>query len=614
MDYVNLNQPTLRDFENERSKNNYTPLKGSNSFFKIGDGEINLYTIDSDKLSFDLSTNQGIVNTGTNFTVRADNSDVPYRSLSVIANTQLSVTASTRENINRLTIYGNPDPSYDAATMSVHGVFELNQYTEIFIRNNAHLVLHADSTFIVHDNSNIIVEKGSSITIYGQINIHLSKVDSILNADGIVLDPAAVMNVDGIDKTNRPYSMCDYETDLRDRVININTQGETNSEYGRMGYSWTGGSPANFSQVIMMSVLWGESILGDFKLSALGLPSSDISNSQIVSDIKVSSDATLYIQEKYKNKKYIRPELYIGVIINNNSRPGNLIIDGTVICDGKNSMITLDRGGAVHINRTGTLILQNDAIMRSTHNDGRVLFIDGTLIIDSTSQIESFSKDNILFGENGRVIIRNPNSGTKRILFSTPNGICKSTLYKLFEDTIDHIEYHISKNTGIRIDQYYDFYSRDMKKWFGNRRIEKAIHDGILVWDDGGFIELDQSIIPWVSKGSNLFQAAKLFKSFSADNKERLQEVADRLRYAGAGNIIFRFISGSRIKEVTLTLDSVEMKSVVNKPASNIYSLTTNNSGELFLRNKYNVLSSSDIVNKKSKMIPIPEDHIDFKL
>ena len=620
---MNLNQPSLVAFETERSQNHYIPLEGSNAFYNIGGGEINIYTINSNNEcpSFNISTNKSIVETGKNFSISGDpnNSNNPYRNLTVIADTTLRVSQSTNGNINILTISGDPhesNPIEKVKTMEVHGTLELMPYSQIFVRNNAHLILYSDSIFKINNNTNILVEKGSSVTIYGQINVQLSRVDSILNVEGINIDSAAVMNVEGIDKKDRPYSLSDYETDLRDRIINIHTQGETNSSYGRMGYTWTAGDPREFSQVIMMSVLWGESILGDFKLSALGLPETIIPNNHMVSDIKVSKGSTLYIQEEYRGMRYIRPELYIGLIINNNNRPGNLIIDGTIVCDGVNSRITVDRGAAVYINRTGTLILRNQAIMRSTHNDAneRILFIDGTLIIDDTSQIDTFTSGNIVFGEKGKVIILNPDTGEKRILFTTPDGIHNTTLYRLFEDSIDHIEYHVSNNTGIKIDKYYEFFSRDMTKWFGNRRIEKAIHDGILVWHDGGFIELNNDIIPWADEKSTLLQASRLFKSFGSYDDEKLQEVANRLKYAGSGNIVFRFVKDNRIREVTLVLNGVNMQSVINRPMTDLYNLKTNGSGELFLRNKLARVDSDHIIDQEARLIHIEEDEIDFQL
>ena len=72
-----------------------------------------------------------------------------------------------------------------------------------------------------------------------------------------------------------------------------------------------------------------------------------------------------------------------------------------------------------------------------------------------------------------------------------------------------------------------------MTKWYGNRRIEKAIHDGILVWHDGGFIELNNDIIPWADEKSTLLQASRLFKSFGSYDDEKLQEVIDRMKADG---------------------------------------------------------------------------------
>jgi hypothetical protein len=267
-----MNQSTLVEFESARKNNNYNLIEGSNTFFTIGDGVINVLTIraDNDDTRLDLSTDKGTIESGGSFEISGDiqDSSKPYRNFVVIANTKFIVThPGTSNNHN----------DYSTLTISkgkfeVHGEFELAPNTQLFVRNKAQVILYTDSIFKINDKTNIFVEKGSSVTIYGQVDVHLSTVDSILNADGVTIDSAAVMNVEGIDKSGRAYSVSDYESDLRERIINIHTQGETNSSYGRLGYTWTGGSPTNFSQIIMMSVLYGEAILGDFKLSALGLP------------------------------------------------------------------------------------------------------------------------------------------------------------------------------------------------------------------------------------------------------------------------------------------------------------------------------------------------------
>lgn len=604
---INLNQPTLTLFEINRKQNNVIPPKGSNSFYNIGEGIINLFTIrdNPDNYRFDLYTDRNTVYTGVgNFIISGEINDInkPYKSLNIIPNTQLSVT-------QRLTIdnYG---------ILIVHGTLELLKGSQLYIGKNTTIIFYKDSKLKINEDIEIVVENGAEFNIYGLIDIPLSEVNKFLSIPHINIDSIVVMEVDGLDQLgDRIYSMTDFYTEMSQRIINLYTQGEKNFPYGRLGYTWAGGNPSYRSQCIKISTLWGTSILGDFKLSVLGMPEDNIIDMQIVTQLDILKDTTLLIQESYYDYQYVRPELYIGIISENNITPGICNIDGHIIVDGPNCMITLDRGGSIHINEGGILELRNDSIIRSTYNDeGEILFIDGTLIIGNIEQIKTFTHDNIVIGDTGKVIIINPDTGNKKLLFSTPNGILTSTLYRLFRDRIDHIEYHISNNNGIRIDQYFEFYNRQMTKWFGDRRIEKAIKDGILVWHDGGYIELDHDIIPWVNMNCTLLQASRLFKTFGSYDNEKLQECVDRLTYAGCGDIIFRFICGNEIKEITLTLKSVEMTNVINHPLTNMYVVTANSDGTLFMRNKLGSVSEEKIINKESRSFLIQKKVVEFPL
>lgn len=603
---MNLNQSSLVIFENERKKYNFIPPEGSNSFYNIGDGQINLEcerAIPTD-YRFDLFTNKGTVYTGPgNFTISGDINDptLPYKNFTVIQNTTLNVN-------HILTI--------SKGTLEVYGTLELMPGSQIIVKDKGKVIFYPDSKFIINDNTTISVAPESSINIYGEIKVHLSRVDSILNVYGITIDSAAVMNVEGIDLHGRPYSLTDYDADLRNMVINIHTQGETNYEGGRIGYTWTGGSPSEESQIMKMILLWGEAVLGDFKFSVLGMPETSIPNLQMISEILIKKNTTLYITENYKGFRYIRPDLYLGLVIGNNKSPATCIVEGNIICEGINASITIDRGARMYIRPNATVQLKDNSIIRSTHNGENVpvLFIDGTLIIDDISQISMFHKGNIVFGENGKVVVLNPDTGEKRILWSTPAGIESTDLYRLFKDRIDHVEYHIQNNTGIGVDKYFEFYARDFTNWYGGRRIEKAIHDGILVWHNGGFIEVYNNITPWVNENCNLLHASRLFKSFASYDEERLQEVVDRLKYAGSGNILFRFVNSGKVGEVMMILDGINMENVVSHPTKDTYLLNTDNDGELFIRNKISSTTVDNIVNPESKVIEIVDNSIEFSL
>ena len=602
---MDLNQRTLVLFEQERSLNSYIPPEKSNSYYVIGNGEINLFCMraNPDDYRFNLFTESGEIDIGDGpFYISGDiiNPDHPYNSFTVINGTKVNLQ-------NRLVV-NNGD-------MNVHGELSIKNGSQLIVNNGGSIVFYPDSILSIEQGSSIIVEDGASIIIYGQIDVDLSMVDSIIGGPNITIDSAAVINVENIDLGDREISLTDYEKILRDKIINKHTRGEYNTPNGRVGYIWKGGDYNAGSQVIEIDALYGDIVLGDFKFSVLGLQNDLIENLQVVESLRVMEDATLYISEHFNGYRYLRPDLYLGIVIGNNSRAASCRIDGTVIADGKNAKISLDRGATLYITSKGVLELRNDAKLISTYNENtQVLFIDGTLIIDDISQIDTLESINVVFGDSGKVIIKNPDTGEHRVLFTTPNGIHDTDLYRIFEHTITHIEYHINANTGIGIDKYYDYYSRDMTDWYGGMRIEKAIHEGYIVWHDGGFIELNNSIIPWADTTGNLYLASRLFKSYGSYDYQKLQEVSERLKYAGCGNIIFRFIDSSGYKDITLALDSVHMRSIVNKPLTDQYVLDVDSDGDLFINNAVSDPTVANIINTTSKHVGLIEGDNEFEL
>ena len=140
-------------------------------------------------------------------------------------------------------------------------------------------------------------------------------------------------------------------------------------------------------------------------------------------------------------------------------------------------------------------------------------------------------------------------------------------------------------------------------------RIERAIHDGLIVWHNGGFIRLSSDVIPWVNDQCNLLHASRLFKSFASSDHEKLQEVVNRLKYAGCGDITFIFEYGDESHEVTLVLDDVDMLSIINNPMTESYELKTDNSGELFLKNNLSVVKPETMITKDATMVSIRDDN-----
>ena len=581
---------SICEYEKYRSDNQFFPPLESNSYYDINTGIINVYTTLDSK--FRLYTDSGTIRLGdTDFQI----GDNLYELFTVITGTELIVD-------NKLTIIDAP--------FSVHGDVVFNSGSVLYLTKNATGVFYADSHIHIEDNVSIIVEDGCTLDVFGEVDIHINVIDQIINNANVIVDTAAFIKANGIegpDVENRIFSLTDFDSYLRTQFISQYTQGEQNTIYGRMGYVWRGGDTEINSTQIEIGALYGECILGDFRLSILGKQESLVSDLQILVHCFVDPEATLMITDTYHDKLYYRPELYLGYIRGNVFTGGTCTVDGKIIVDGSSSKITIDKYSKLTINEGGLVEVKNNGNIICNSDPNEVsLIINGTLLVDTIEQISSFNPNNIEFGPNGKVIILNNYQDDHKLLWTTPIGIHSTDLYRLFENRLDHIEYHIQPNTGIGIDEYYEFYARDMTDWYSGMRIEKAIHEGMIKWHKNGFIELNQSITPWVDELSSLLHAARIFKSYGSYDGDKLQEVVNRLRYAGASDIVFRFIHGDTYHDVPLVLDDCTMYSVVNKPMTTHYILNVqNNDGELYLRNKVPNTNDSTIIQYTSRIVPV---------
>lgn len=583
---MDLNKNTLVEFERERSKYSYIPPFGSDSFYKIGESDIDLYCVDNSLTDylFELTIQDGntYVGDGKFYIGKANH----YSKINISSNSELV-------NDGELCVCGD---------INVFGSVTLKADSALNVNQDGLMMFNQDSTLTIDNDTAININEGS-IQIYGKIIIDASLVDDLLNTDGIYIDSSAVLVVKNIDLGDREFSMTDYESLLRDKSINSYTQGEYNVENGKIGYTWKGGTIKNKSQVIELSTIYGSAVLGDYKLSILGTQENIIPNLQVIRSLNIRNGSTLYIAESFNGYQYLMPELYLGIINNNCKDSGYCTVHGTIIVDGDNAKITIDRGARLVIEEDGYIYLKNDGIIKSVNNESDVvMYINGTLVIDDISQLSTFKPFNIQFGDNGKIIILNSNTDEHHILFSTPLGIKNSELYRLFEDRLDHIEYHIQSNCGIKIDKYFEYYNREMTDWYGGMRIEKAIYDGLIIWHDNAFIELDHAVIPWITKDSTLLHAARIFKSNKSFDAEILQEVTDHMIYAGSGNICFRFIEDEEFKDIILILDNISMRSITNSTTDE-YVLNTNTDGELFMKNNISNVSSNNLIDENATLV-----------
>lgn len=551
------------------------------------------------------------------------------------------------------------------AEMNVYGTFTLSQYSrlkcnssDVCFYQNSVLNINGDHTHGNNFSDIITISEKHRFKILGTVNIDYScyKYWKHLVDEGYIdIDNAAVENIlnigEAIEEPERTFTLNEYIDFLRSKRIGTYTQGTFNTVYARLGYKWSAGDPQIHNQVIQLIVSYGEAILGDLKLKATGIPINPIADTQLISGITVEKYASLYIADEFKGETFVAPKLYLGVVIDNNTSPANLDVYGDVIVSGSESSILCDRGGYVHIHEGATITLKNGAEMQCTNSSREgikyemnesgqfekkdviiyynTLIIDGTLIIDHIEQIKTFSKQNISFGPKGKIIILNPHEGVyKNELFSIPDGIKNTDLYRMFygepgdDDYFKHLEYHIPEGCGIKIDKYFENYSKEMTKWFGNERLEEAIYNKHLVWDNGGYIELNDDTIPWVSLNNTLYDACKIFKTTASYPRQILQDVADRLVYAGCGNITFRIVQGTSHKEIPFILDGLQMKSIHYGPDTDTWTLLTKpatdvaeiSDGELFIKNRVAKASRKTVLTSEARSIKIINNKAIFKI
>ena len=611
-----IKQKTLIDFEHVRAGykligDNWImpvdpitiiPPQSSNSFYDIGNGSVDIYSISDNPNNYKLgiSIHSGIINTGIGSFQVDGNDDITfshYKYMNIKENSELIIN-------NNLTLI--------RATITNYGTLSIDSLASLILRDGSIFNSSNNSVININKESFIFIDEKSQLNLYGTINIHIDKIETILNQSNIYIDPTTVINIIGINNSNREYSLQDYIKEIHSKVVNINTTQEKNFNNSRVVCKWTDGTPINNSHSINIYCESGKIISGDLKVSFLGLNETLNQSMKTLSNLIINENATLIVSEDYNNNHWYYPSLYIGVYIDNNKVPAKAIINGTLLVDGSNSSILLDRNGSMIIN--GTVKLSNKAKLKVTNSDQNILTINGTLIIDTLDQLVDFNKDHIQFGSKGKLVILNPSTNIDQVILEIPNGIKSSKLYELFEDRLEHIEFHITEKTGIKIDTYLNNYPLEMKHWYSNYSLSDAIKNSLIIWEDNGFIELNHEIIKWINFSSNLSDLTKLFISSGLNYREELQSIVDKFVEAKSGDIRFKFIEGNLKKEIILHIHIPEIKSAYYDRYNNDYVIQVSDQAYLFISNNINKLKGSKIVEQAKHVQTLLTEYNHFKL
>ena len=558
-------QNTLIDFERTRAgyilfNGQYTlpaepeviiPPQDSNSFFEVGEGGVQLFTVREEPTDyrFDLYL-KGTIHSGIgSFSVNGDITSTaqPYRNFFTRKDSHLIIDSNLTISKGRAVI---------------EGTIELGDLSSLIASNGAEVEFTDSSKLIIPENGFVFSNTEALIKIYGTVEVHYSKVDLLLKNSNIQIDSQAYVHVTGLENLEKEYSLVSLLNDINLETINPNTVREKNFNNKRLLYRWISGTPLNNSAVVGVEVASGTVALGDFKLPVLGVPNFVRDNLKIISDLKVNYGSKLVVSENVNEYFYFYPSLYIGAFIENSNRSGELLVDGEILVDGENSELILDRNGKLIISETGKVTFSNGAKFKSTSNNGVVLEIAGVLQIDSLTQLSGFTSSQIKFIDQGKIIILNNTEEDGPELFSVPNGINETDLFKLFKNQLYHIEFHIPAGKGIRVDQNFDSFYQEMKYWYGLYRLEKAVKEKYLVWEDDAYIEFRKEDIPWIGLDSNLYDLIKIFISEGDTDKDKLQSIIDHFKFAGFGDIVFKFTELDSTKEIKVSLKTPTVTSV----------------------------------------------------
>jgi hypothetical protein len=554
------------------------------------------------------------------------------------------------------------------ALVAPGGYLHIDRKASVEVINGGHLVvdgnvqLDPNGDLLIGRRGNIFVGKGArfwynggTIKLLGTVWLDVSKISHFMDSTFLTVDPQAIARVrDKIEdlrgeppihapvggftqlvyeeKHERWYSLCDYANDLR---LIIKQPGSSGSHslcptcpVPIASFKWVAGQPEHDTQVLDISLDKGEMPLGDFWFNCFGLPDkansafgarpetityrggkSDLRYNQLwfqfVRNVTIQEGATLVVDTMFKRHPYYRPSLYLGLLDDFPGEPGSLNIRGKLVVSDPQIPISFDKGATITIEEAGEIHLLNESGITNGDGTGK-LIINGKLYLDDLSQLREPPPGSIEFGPKGKVIVLNPSPPGKldrRLIFSFPNGLKASELYRLFGDRLEHVEFHLQRNTGIAIDADYD--PPTWSDWYNNMRLEKAIHEGLIVWHDGAYLEANLEVLPWLRMGSEVWNGCQLFQSGARDLRKLTQDMVDRFTFAGSGDVVFRFTGYGEVHEATMRVGACRVLNAGYYPLTDQYGVLASGDGEVFMNNGATSMRPHDLINDRSQVTTI---------
>lgn len=584
------------------------PIEESRSFFSV----VN----DSDEVigefSIDYNTTDNIFYT-------------KIRSGTVPVGEEFSFVSS--DNVSNTVIYSGLETFKDSilyvdGPLNLDGEVNFNGTIEVENKitfKGSSIYFHEDSVIRFNNTLESLDEvfSGSDSTkvhISGTIIIPFNCIDDLYELTWVEIDDSVTI-IPIYDSTDdRILSMTKYNDMLAQSGVTIRTQSDMMPEksVGKLGYKWLTGESDRGYEVIALRSMTGQNIFGDYKLHVLGTPSSVLDNRHIVSEVIIEEDSTLYISDEFNGDAYNYPVMHIGSLDGTN---GVCRVYGNLICNYNGperykGVISLNNGGTLIIAETGYLQLTDGNKIISNELSGGKMIINGTVEIDDITQIQSFTAGDISFGVNGKLIIKNTTYEPGTVLWTTPNGIQDTDLYRLFypNNNLTHVEYHIPEGILVGIDKYVATFE-DIPHFYNDLRFENAVFKKLIIWEDGAGLQLSSEYksedgTTWINASTSLYEIAMIFKNAAATTKERLQEVVNHLKYAGFGTIKF-VIDGK--DAITLRLKSPQIRTIT-KDANGDYKVENYYRGILILNNELDNYSIDSIITDPEKMVTLYHD------
>lgn len=598
---------TLVEYERKRQEQRFIPYVSDIS--DVGESKVKLVTVRGlpSNPRFDLIVQSKHLSVGDDdFFVIGDRMDPehPYRYLTVEALAGLKLD-------RKLVISGHPKPGRDnvPGQVTVHGRLEANAGSELNLVDGGRLTVEIGGTLAFQPGSSLVVDDRSELIVAGCICLPAEMVDRVISDQSIRIEPSATVKLTELPGA-RAFSLTDYVAELRSGYHPVGSGASRSMSNGnaQASYAVVAGSTDQPSQVIDLTVDRGEVILGDLNLVVGGRPRELEPHDRIIDSITVAKDAQLSIGTSFMGDRYLRPTLILEPYRPGASSP-KLIIDGLVEVQDSDGSIELSGNAMIVIEEGGELRLKADGSIEHATGESTVL-INGRLVIERLEQLGSRNPRNYVFGPTGKLIVMNPSPTSdweRQLLFSIPNGFRSSLLATLFGDRLDRVEFHLNRHCGIAIDADMSPFHR-WSDWYNGVRLERAIAEGWLVWHDGAYLEVDRHALPWLKVERGLTQLTKLFKSYRDTDRERLQDLVDRLVFAGCGDLIFRVVdeANNLVAETTLSLASCKLLTASYDPRHERYGVTATNDGELFMVSPADGTEPEALLVEQAKVVDVP--------